>query len=137
MKALLFLALAFCQTANAAAYRDAVSVEGTTISVAEVARDHIAGEGLLSIMMQAASEPVFAEDGSIDGFMLSLIDPGSVYETVGLQNFDIVTHIDGVALNGADVAIRMLKAVKHQDFFTFEVLRRGEAKPIRYEVRVK
>lgn len=137
MKALLFLALAFCQPSFAAAYQDAVSVDGTTVSVAEVARDHIAGDGLLTIMMQAASEPVFDEDKEVVGFMLSLIDPGSVYETVGLQNFDIVTHIDGVALTGADVAIRMLKAVREQESFSYEVLRRGAERPIRFEVLVK
>lgn len=114
-----------------ASYRDAVTVLDDTVLLTRAAHDHIVGEGLLEILDQAASAPVFdVETGDVVGYELSDIEPGSVYRTVGLKNHDVVLALDGTPLSDPRTAVELLRYVKTLDKFDVLIMRRGERRTI-------
>lgn len=115
-------------------YRDAIKVDRGEIAITIQARDHIVDAGLVTILYQAASAPVFDTDGDQVGYMLTDIDAGSIYDTIGLQNGDIVTHIDGDRLSDPKRAVDLLRWAKEQEEFTFSFRRQEQS--YTYRVRV-
>lgn len=102
---------------------------GNELLVTQVLRDFIAGEGLIAILMQAAATPV---DG---GYLLTDIDAGSAYELAGIQNGDVVTHIDGEELSNPIAALASLKRAAESSKFSFTFRRHGEQRTITVAVR--
>lgn len=136
--AIALVALALSAPAQAAVdngYRDAITVIDNDIAITFQARDHIIDAGLITVLYQAASSPVFDGDGAQVGYLLSDIEPGSVYETVGLKDFDLVTDIDGIQLTDPRTAVEAMRYAKTLDDFTVTVWRAGEK--LRLRVRVK
>jgi type II secretory pathway component PulC len=116
------------------AYQDSVTVDGDTVSVSQAAFDHIHGQGLLTILNQAAATPVVDNDGDTVGFMLSDIDAGSVFLTVGLQDFDVVTEIDGMRLSDPRRAVEILRYARTLDAFDVKIQRLGVPRTIHVKV---
>lgn len=104
-------------------YKGGVEVHGLDITISQAAHDHIAGDGLLKILDQAASEPAYNGLGDILGFRLFEIDAGSVFDIVGLKDGDVVTHIDDERLYSPQRAIDLLRYVCGEERFTYQVLR--------------
>lgn len=103
--------------------------------VSEQLRDHVAGEGLLSILMQAGTEPVVDITGAVIGYRLFEIDPGSVYDLAGLKDDDIVVEVDGVPVDSPVAILRVLAGLKTKPDFTFAVSRGAELLRTRVVVR--
>ena len=97
---------------------------GNMVLMTSEFRNYIANENLINVMMDAASEPVVDEYGLI-GFRLFEIEPDSVYELIGIEDNDVITHIDDIPLDSAWVAIRMLRNLKMLNEFSFTYLRKG------------
>ncbi len=106
----------------APSYSDAIAVDGDTIHVSEAAAYHIKGEGLASILMQAAATPVLRKGEQI-GYRLTDIDPNSVFEAVGLTNGDLVLEIDGMPLSDPRRSVEVLRYAKGLDVFTVKLVR--------------
>lgn len=123
---------------------EGVEVVGDQVIMTSQLRDYISDENILTVMMQAGSEAYYdyvdpygdicnvmtlEEDDYCEykliGFRLSEIVPDSIYNVVGIQNGDIITHINGVALNGVLISISMLKTVKKHSQFSYTYLRNG------------
>lgn len=102
-----------------------LEIMGDRIVMTEKFRRYIAEENLLTIMFQAASEPLYDDDFNTIGYQLFEIEPDSIYDLVGIRDYDIITHIDGVQLTSPWAAISTLKSVKNQNNFTFTYLRNG------------
>lgn len=128
------LCLVFSSGAFAESYRDAVTIKGADIQVTRAAWDHIGGEGLLAILDQAASAPVFEGDTQV-GYALSDIDAGSIFETGGLLNGDVVLEIAGMELSDPKRAVEILRYARGLD--DFEALVRRDGALLRFRVRVK
>lgn len=110
--------------AFAGAYSDAISVRGDTVEITESAARHIKGEGLSAILMQAAATPIF-KGGEQIGYRLTDMDPGSVFETVGIQDGDLVLEIDGMPLSDPRRSVEILRYAKTLDAFDVLLVRRG------------
>lgn len=91
---------------------------GDEVVFSREARDLVAGEGLLATLMQAAATAV------TDGYRISDIDAGSVYDLAGLVDGDVVTAIDGQPLDTPAAALAAVQAARSKDRFTIAV-RRG------------
>lgn len=104
------------------------------IEVSSSLRDHVRDEGLITVMMQAASEPVL-EGGNIVGYRLWDMDKGSVYEMAGFKNGDWIKEIDGIPLSGPLVALKALQTIRGEDDFTVLVNRNGIDSLWRVKVR--
>lgn len=116
-------------------YRDAITAQDLDLFITSAARDHIVQTGIFTILDQASSAPVVDRDGDQIGYRLDDIEPGSIFETIGIMDRDIVTHIDDVRLVDPKMAIDMLRYVKGEDDFTFTVRRQGHV--LKFRVRVK
>ena len=72
--------------------------------------------------MQAAAVP-YTKNGKLIGFKLLEIDEGSIYNVAGIQNGDVITHINDLPINDAGAAIRALtklKKAKHRKIWIYK-----------------
>jgi len=77
-----------------------------------------------AIFSQARILPKY-EDGAMVGIELSKIKEGSFYEQVGLGDGDIVTSLNGVAIDNPSASKQLLEAFTSADSLTAEVRRAG------------
>jgi len=75
------------------------------------------------------------ENGKTNGFALSEIEPGSVFEEMGLKDGDIVTHVGGQPLSSATEAMRMIPLLRTRDSIRVKVIRDGSPLTLRYDIR--
>lgn len=95
----------------------------TVVKVTPEEHERIVDADLADVLMQAASEQVFDEDGDPVGFRLFEIDKGSPYDLAGLRDGDVVTHVNDVALQTPELAVQMLRAVQSEESFTYTLRR--------------
>lgn len=74
-------------------------------------------------------------DGEIDGFRLSAIRKGSLFEKLGIKNGDIIHNVNGSPLTSAESALSSYTSLKNEKSFTFEITRRNQRQTLEYEVR--
>ena len=114
---------------NVASSYQGIEKKNDTLTIQSSLKKHLVENQLGQILMQAGTIPHFAQ-GVLMGFKLFDIDAGSIYETIGFKNGDVITHINGQQLNDAAVAIRVLKTLKNSDRGEVTYLRNGQEKNI-------
>lgn len=105
------------------ALRPPVGIErsGDEVLVSTAVRDEVSsGSGLLHVLMDAAATPMAG-----GGYMITLIEPGSVFDRIGLKDGDTVTEIDDTVLTDPWTAVQALRRVSGQDRFTVKVRTRA------------
>ena len=95
-------------------------VDIPTVATAEPARV----DDLHALAQDARVVPKF-ENGRVVGMKLFSIKPDSLYAQVGLQNGDIVTRVNGIALT-PDHAMKAYETVRESRVVVVDFLRRGE-----------
>lgn len=73
--------------------------------------------------------------GKPSGYKLLNIKKGSLVESIGLENGDIVKEINGKSINKPEEAFLAYQQLKDGGGFTIEIERKGKAETIYYEVR--
>jgi len=63
------------------------------------------------------------EEGEMVGLQINAIKPGSFFEEVGLQSGDVVTKLNGVAINSPQESAKILAEFSQADQFTVEVVK--------------
>ncbi|MED5372746.1 MAG: type II secretion system protein GspC [Myxococcota bacterium] len=74
-------------------------------------------------------------DGQIDGYRLSAIRRGSLFDKLGIKNGDVVHGVNGMPLTSTDGAFQAFQTLQSESAFTFEVTRRNQRQTFEYEVR--
>jgi len=87
-----------------------------------------------TLLSQARVTPHFT-NGKPDGFMISEIVKGSLYEEIGLQNGDIIQKVNGESVTGAEQAMRMYRELQSATFIDVEVMRNGVIQQISYVIQ--
>lgn len=77
---------------------------------------------LSAVIQQARMTPSF-RCGKVNGFKIFAIEPGSIFEALGLKNGDVVMKVNETAIDSAEKAVPILEVVKLADSFTIEILR--------------
>lgn len=90
---------------------------------------------LLRSLWQASANLEYDMVGSPIGYSLSMIEPGSVFEELGLRDWDIVMAINGYALTDPVNAIKTLTSLKSENELDIEILRDGLPLVIKVHVR--
>lgn len=103
--------------------------EGSTTRVSASVVQHILKNDLSKVLMQAAAVPQY-RNGQLAGFSLFDIEPGSVYEQIGLKEGDMVTHINGQGLNDVGNTIKLLKSLKDEPNASMNLIRNGQAQTL-------
>lgn len=73
--------------------------------------------------------------GNVDGFRLSAIRKGSVFDKLGIKNGDVVHAVNGTALTSTEGALSTYQTLKNERNFTFDITRRNQRQSMEYEVR--
>ena len=86
-------------------------------------------QNLTATLMQASADPVI-KNGQVVGFQLDLIEPESLYAKSGLVNGDIITEINGVPLNDAAAAVRLMQSLRSAKSVSLSFMRGGTVIPV-------
>lgn len=86
---------------------------------------------LKSIMSQAVVRP-FLVEGVQQGFVVSNIVPGSLYQKLGLQNGDVVVSVNGKKLEGADDILQLVNVMQAGGSVSVNLTRNGRNETINY-----
>ena len=87
-----------------------------------------------TLLSQARVSPHFT-NGKPDGFKISEIVKGSLYEEIGLLNGDIIKAVNGESVTGAEQAMRMYRELQSATFIDVEVERNGTMQQISYVIQ--
>lgn len=104
-------------------YFGSLEVEDTTVKISAEAYQDALGTGLATILMQAASEVVYDDYGETVGYRLLDIDKGSIFDLVGIENGDTVTHIYGIQIDSPLTAIQVLRIARNLTNITYTVVK--------------
>jgi len=74
-------------------------------------------------------------NGKPEGFTISEIAPGSLYQQAGLQNGDIILSVNGKRITGAKQAMSMYQSLQSAAAIDLELIRAGQLRQIHYDIR--
>lgn len=75
------------------------------------------------------------ENGKTDGFRLSEIQQGSLFQQMGLQDGDVVKNISGQEINDPMRALELLSVLQNQQSVVIQVIRNGQPVQLNYQIR--
>ncbi len=90
-------------------------------------------ENFAEIVKQARVVP-YSKDGVTVGFQIQNIVPGSVFQRIGLQNFDVIKGVNGESLTSADQALRLFTVFRNEKEVVLDVQRQNEAMKLSYVI---
>ncbi len=88
-----------------------------------------------TLATQVRVVPHKGADGAIDGYRLSAIRKGSLFEKLGIKNGDIVHGVNGQPLTSTEGALQVYQTLRSERSFTFDVTRRNQRQSLDFEVR--
>lgn len=112
---------------NAAQNRVGNSIE-MHLPAAEVEKTF---ENFAEIVKQALVVP-YTKDGATVGFQIQRIQPGSVFQRIGLQNMDVIRGVNGQAITTADQALRLFSLFRNERRVDLDVDRGSESLKMSY-----
>ena len=72
--------------------------------------------------------------GKTDGFLVTFVKNGSVFEQLGLQKGDILTEANGIKIASYKDALNLYKKIDTIKVFKLTILRNNEEKELEYEI---
>jgi general secretion pathway protein C len=109
------------------------SVGNNQFNVSRSAVDQALAD-LPKVLTQARAVPNI-ENGIANGYKLFQIIPGSIYQTIGLQNGDTLLAVDGTPMNDPGKAFELLNQLKTASRMELTVKRNGKVQNFTYEIR--
>lgn len=80
---------------------------------------------LNTLATQARLVPSF-KNGQANGFKLFQIQPGSLYASIGIENGDVITRINGYEVNSPDKALEVYQKLRESAHVSIELERGGQ-----------
>lgn len=87
-----------------------------------------------TLLSQARVSPHFTNKKA-DGFTISEIVKGSLYEEIGLQNGDVIHKVNGEFVTSAEQAMRMYRELQTATFIDVEINRAGSIQQVNYAIQ--
>lgn len=87
-----------------------------------------------SLLTQMRAVPNL-EDGKTNGFRLSEIQQGSIFQQMGLHDGDVVKSIAGQEINDPMRAMELLSVLQNQQGVAIQVIRDGHPVDLSYQIR--
>lgn len=118
--------------------RDSESREGqeqatAKASVVSVRKDEIESAlgDMSKILTEARIRPYFTA-GKADGFLITRITPGSLFQQMGLENGDIIRGVNNQTLESPERLLELYKGLKDGSEITLNLKRKGNEETLRY-----
>lgn len=106
---------------------------GGKIAMTQEYKKRMLTSGLAQILQDAKAEPHLVGT-ELRGFKLTRIRENSIYQKSGLQNGDVITEINGNALNDTGRAIRLLNQLRNESHIEIRFERDGNPQNVVIEV---
>ncbi|MEQ1722558.1 MAG: type II secretion system protein GspC [Pseudobdellovibrio sp.] len=91
---------------------------------------------LSSVLMQARAVPNRDPNtGEINGFRILDMQPGSIYEQLGLQRMDVIKGVNGEPVDSVQKAMEMYNTLKNGTQVKMSVERGGKTETFTYDVK--
>lgn len=91
---------------------------------------------LPSVLMQARAVPYMAPGSSdVSGYRLLDMQPGSIFEQLGLKRMDIIKGANGSLVNSPAKAMELFSALKNENSISITVERNGKTETLKYQIR--
>jgi general secretion pathway protein C len=74
-------------------------------------------------------------DGKHEGFIISEVVPGGMYQSLGLRNGDILLRINGLEISNPEVAIKAMSALQGMNSVNLDIIRNGKNMSMNYKMR--
>ncbi|MBP6218102.1 MAG: hypothetical protein KA436_05915 [Oligoflexales bacterium] len=114
---------------------DEIVVKKTTATTASSANEPVVlqsswveselGPGFGKIIQSARLVPYVIADGSVGGFKIYAIDPGTIFEKIGLTDGDVITQVNDTVLQ-ADSGFSLYQAFLDQREIRLHILRKAK-----------
>lgn len=75
------------------------------------------------------------QHGASNGFRLSEIESGSIFQQIGLRDGDVLTSVGGQPINDPTKALAVLAALRTSSSITLSVMRNGAPMQLYYNIR--
>jgi general secretion pathway protein C len=95
--------------------------------------DHSMGD-LSQILTQIRAIPNI-QNGKTNGFALSEIEPGSVFDEMGLEEGDVLRSVNGQPMNDPALAMQMMSSLRNANQINIQVLRDGHPTTLTYQIQ--
>ncbi len=89
----------------------------------------------MGTLLSSAQIRPYYTDGAPDGFLISNIRPGSVYEKIGLVNGDIIQGTDDRKLTSAEDVTAFYNSLKSGTSFSLKIKRNGQPESLQFHFR--
>lgn len=86
------------------------------------------------LLMQARVLP-HLQDGKPDGFMISNISAGSLYQRIGLKDGDIIKMVNGVPIRSMEQAMGLYQQLRNAAQIEMSLLRQGQLQHIQFDIQ--
>lgn len=113
---------------------EGITKEGDKVIIERKVIDDALGN-LESLASKIRAVPHKGPDGEVDGFRLSAIRRGTLFDKLGIKNGDIIHAVNGQPLTSADGAFQVYQQMQNEANFSFEVTRRNQKQTLSFEVR--
>ncbi len=75
------------------------------------------------------------QNGTSNGFALSEIQPGSIFQQIGLRDGDVLTSVEGQSVSDPAKAMQLLNGLSNRQSISLSVLRDGRPLSFEYAIR--
>ena len=86
------------------------------------------------MLAQVRISPYFSS-GKPDGFMVSRIKPGSIFQKMGMQNGDIIQGVDNQPIKSPDEMLKLYNKMKSGSAISLNIKRKGRQEELKYIFR--
>ena len=83
------------------------------------------------MLAQVRIRPYFSS-GKPDGFMVSRIKPGSIFQKMGMQNGDIIQGVDKQPIKSPDEMLKLYNRLKSGSAISLNIKRKGRQEELKY-----
>ena len=95
--------------------------------------DHSIGN-MSQLLTQIRAVPNI-QDGKTNGFALSEIEPGSVFDEMGLEEGDVLRSVNGQQVSDPGQAMQMMSSLRGASSISIQVLREGHPTTLSYQIQ--
>ena len=92
-------------------------------------------QNLPTLLQQARAVPnIEPGSGAVNGFRLVDIQPGSLYERLGLRRNDIIKAVNGKSINSPARAMQLYNSLKTESNIAIDIGRNGKAETLNFSI---
>ena len=90
---------------------------------------------LPELLSKARAVPLMSETGTIEGYKITDIAKGSIFETIGLVDGDILSAVEGESIRGPSEAMKLFNQLRDSSMIHLSIERNGQRHEVTYLIR--